>query len=234
MIRQIIAMGGGGFSMELDNLALDQFILTKTGKRQPSVCFIPTASGDAPDYIVHFYTAFSKLVCKPSHLSLFKLPTSDMEGFILEQDVIYVGGGNTRSMLSLWREWRMDEILQKAYQNGIILSGLSAGAICWFEQGVTDAVPGELGVLSCLGFLSGSCCPHFGEEPARRPAYHQLVSQEKILPGYGIDDGAALYFIDEQLNAVVSSRPDARAYTVRKVSGKIEERQLESTYLENL
>ena len=128
----------------------------------------------------------------------------------------------------------MDEILQKAYQNGIILSGLSAGAICWFEQGVTDAVPGELGVLSCLGFLSGSCCPHFGEEPERRPAYHQLVSQEKILPGYGIDDGAALYFIEGQLNAAVSSRPDARAYTVRKVSGKIEEREIESTYLGDL
>ena len=234
MTRQIIAMGGGGFSMEPDNLALDQFILTKTGKRQPSVCFIPTASGDAADDIVRFYSAFSKMVCKPSHLSLFKLPTLDLEGFILEQDVIYIGGGNTRSMLSLWREWGMDEILQKAYQNGIILSGLSAGAICWFEQGVTDAVPGELGVLSCLGFLSGRCCPHFGEEPERRPAYHQLVSQEKILPGYGIDDGAALYFIDGQLNAAVSSRPDARAYTVRKVSGKIEERQLESTYMENL
>jgi peptidase E len=234
MIRQIIAMGGGGFSMEPDNLALDQFILTKTGKRQPSVCFIPTASGDAPDYIVHFYTAFSKLVCKPSHLSLFKLPTSDLEGFILEQDVIYVGGGNTRSMLSLWREWRMDEILQKAYQNGIILSGLSAGAICWFEQGVTDSVPGELGVMSCLGYLSGSCCPHYGDEPERRPAYQQLISQEKILPGYGIDDGAALYFIDEQLNCAVSSRPDARVYKVRKISGEIEERKLESTYLEKL
>lgn len=234
MIRQIIAMGGGGFSMEPDNLALDQFILTKTGKRQPSVCFMPTASGDAADYVVRFYSAFSKLVCKPSHLSLFKLPTSDLEDFILEQDVIYVGGGNTRSMLSLWREWGMVEILQEAYENGSILSGLSAGAICWFEQGVTDSVPGELGVLSCLGFLSGSCCPHYGGEPERRPVYHQLISQEKILPGYGIDDGAALHFVDGQLNGVVSSRPNARAFNVRKVSGKIEEKQLEDTYLGDL
>ena len=101
--RQIIAMGGGGFSMEPDNLALDRYILEQTGKSRPVVCFLPTASGDADGYIVKFYSAFTKLDCQPSHLSLFRPPTADLEPFIFENDVIYVGGGNTRSMLALWR-----------------------------------------------------------------------------------------------------------------------------------
>ena len=108
-------MGGGGFSMEPDNLALDRYILEQSNKPAPSVCFLPTASGDADGYIVNFYSAFAKLECKPSHLSLFRLPTADLESFILEQDIIYVGGGNTRSMLALWDEWGLDKILHKEF-----------------------------------------------------------------------------------------------------------------------
>jgi len=231
-MKQIIALGGGGFSMEPDNLALDRYILKQINKSRPAVCFLPTASGDAEGYIVNFYAAFTKLDCRPSHLSLFNLPTADLESFVLEQDIIYVGGGNTRSMLALWREWSLDKILYQAWQQGVILSGLSAGAICWFEQGVTDSVPGRLGTLNCLGFLPGSCCPHYDGEAERRPAYQRLLSHCEILPGYGIDDGVALHFVDQELNHVVTSRPRARAYLVKRITDQVvKERPLPSIYL---
>jgi peptidase E len=230
-MKQIIAMGGGGFSMEPDNLALDRYVLAQTGKSQPKVCFLPTASGDAEGYVVNFYTAFTQLDCQPSHLFLFRLPTADLESFILEKDVIYVGGGNTRSMLALWREWGLDEILRTAWQNGVVLTGLSAGAICWFEQGVTDSVPGKLGPLDCLGLLPGSCCPHYDGETERRPAYHQLIADDDISPGYGIDDGAALHFVDQALKCVVGSRPNAQAYRAGKIAGEVNEQALDAIYL---
>ena len=110
---QIIAMGGGGFSMEPDNPLLDKYFVKRIGKRSPSVCFVPTAAGDADGYIVRFYAAFNRLPCKPTHLSLFRAP-KDLEKFVLSQDAIYVGGGNTKNMLALWREWNLDRILRKA------------------------------------------------------------------------------------------------------------------------
>ena len=230
-MRQIIAMGGGGFSMEPDNLALDRYVLAQTGKARPRVCFLPTASGDAEGYVVNFYTAFTQLDCQPSHLFLFRVPTADLTSFVLEKDAIYVGGGNTRSMLALWREWGLDRILKTAWENGIVLAGLSAGAICWFEQGVTDSVPGRLGPLDCLGLLPGSCCPHHDGETERRPAYQRLIAAGNISSGYGIDDGVALHFDDQALRYIVSSRRTAKAYRVAKTAGGVEERELEAVYL---
>ena len=226
-MKQIIALGGGGFSMEPDNLALDRYIIAQTGKSDPKICFIPTASAESPDYIVNFYVAFNKLGCHPTHLSIFRLPQADLEAFILEQDAIYVGGGNTRSMLALWREWNMDEIFRKAWQAGVLLAGISAGAICWFEQGVTDSVPNELGALDCLGFLKGSCCPHYDGEENRRPEFHRLLSEGKIQPGYALDDGVALHYCGEKLEKIVSSRPTARAYWLEEVDGEVREGALE-------
>jgi dipeptidase E len=230
-MKQIIAMGGGGFSMEPDNLALDRYVLAQTGKARPRVCFLPTASGDAESYVVNFYTAFTQLDCQPSHLFLFRVPTADLTSFVLEKDAIYVGGGNTRSMLALWREWGLDRILKTAWENGIVLAGLSAGAICWFEQGVTDSVPGRLGPLDCLGLLPGSCCPHYDGETERRPAYQRLIATGNISSGYGIDDGVALHFDDQALRCIVSSRRTAKAYRVAKTAGGVEERELEAVYL---
>jgi len=227
-MRQIIAMGGGGFSMESDNLALDRYVVKQTGKARPTVCFLPTASGDAETYCLRFYEAFASLDCRPSHLSLFHLPTADLESFVLEKDAIYVGGGNTRSMLVLWREWGLDAILRKAWHKGVVLAGLSAGAICWFEQGVTDSLPGQYTALPCLGFLRGSCCPHYDGEPERRPSYHRLLAEGKIAPGIALDNSAAAHFVDDKLSRVVCSRPHARAYMVEKAGGKTRERVLET------
>jgi peptidase E len=228
-LQQIIAMGGGGFSMEPENPRLDQFILAQTGKSSPAVCFIPPAPWQ--DYIDRFRAAFAKLPCRTSDLIFFPPPTADLESFILEKDVIYVGGGTTKSMLAVWREWNFPQILQKALQNGVILAGLSAGAICWFDWGVTDSIPGELTPLKCLGFLPGSNCPHYDGQPERRPAFHRLLQEGKIPPGYAADDGAALHFINGKLDRVVASRPNATAYRLTLENGKAIERALDARQL---
>ena len=230
-MRQIIAMGGGGFSMEPDNLLLDQYVLKQTMKDRPEICFLPTASAESTEYILNFYNAFGQLDCRPSYLSLFKPPTADLESFILEKDVIYVGGGNTKSMLTLWREWDLDIILRKAWEQGVILAGLSAGGICWFEQGVTDSIPGGLSPLDCLGFLPGSFCPHYDGEQERQPVYQDLVAKGAIKPGYAADDGAALHFLGNELTRVTSSRPDAKAYEVIRTESAFDEIQIQAFYL---
>jgi peptidase E len=226
-MQQIIAMGGGGFSMEPDNLALDRYILAQARSSNPAVCFLPTASGDADGYIVKFYAAFTALDCQPCHLSLFGRTPADINDYLLGQDVVYVGGGNTRSMLALWREWGVDLALRAAWEQGVVLAGLSAGAICWFEQGVTDSVAGGLGPLAGLGLLAGSCCPHYDGEAERRPAYRRMVAEGLIAPGYALDDGAALHFSGTELRSVVASRREAKAFRVALRSGAVEEQALE-------
>ncbi len=227
--RQIIALGGGGFSMEPDNLTLDRYILAQARTAEPAVAFIPTATGDADPYIVGFYTAFARLHCRPSHLSFFRR-TPDLRAYLLAQDVIYVGGGNTKSMLAVWREWGLPELLREAWTAGIVLAGVSAGAICWFEQGVTDSFADKLRPLTCLGFLPGSCCPHYDGEAERRPTYHQLLQTGAISNGFAIDDGAALHFVDTTVRGVVASRPGATAYRVQMQDGAVSEEALPVDY----
>lgn len=231
MKRQIIALGGGGFSMEPDNPLLDKYILKQTGKRNPKVCFVGTASGDAEGYILKFYTSFLKLSCTPTHLSLFNPPAKDLESFILGQDVIYVGGGNTKSLLALWKEWGLDVHLRAAWESGVVLAGISAGSICWFEEGLSDFLPGELNRLRCLGFLKGSNCPHYDGEENRRPAYHRLILGGEMSEGVAADDGVALHYVETGLEKAVSSRPDAKAYSVRRNSGRVEEEAIATVYL---
>jgi len=215
-MRQIIAMGGGGFSMEPDNPLLDQYILEQANKARPKICFIPTASGDADSYIEKFYSFFNQQDCEPSHLSLFKPHTRNLEEFILQQDIIYVGGGNTKNLLVLWKEWGLDKILKTAWEQGVILAGLSAGSICWYEEGITDSYGNKLEPLEALGFLTGSHCPHYDGEAERRPTYRQFVEQGTLQPGIAADDGAAVHYIDQEIKKIVSSRPAAKAYRVFK------------------
>jgi peptidase E len=215
-MRQVIALGGGGFSMEPENPLLDRYILQQSKKENPKVCFIGTASGDAEGYIERFYNFFRLEKCEPSHLSLFKPHTRDIKKFIMNQDIIYVGGGNTKNLMALWREWELDVILRQAYDKGTILAGLSAGSLCWFEEGITDSYGSELEPISCLGILRGSHCPHYDGEENRRPAYQQFIQAGTIGSGFAADDGVGLHFIDEELHRVVSSRPNAQGYRVDK------------------
>ena len=211
----IIAMGGGGFLMEPENAALDQYVLSQARRRNPAVCFVPTAGGDSDSAIGRFYAAFTKLRCRPTHRQLFDR-TPDLRTFFAAQDVIYVGGGNTKSMLAVWREWQIPELLRRAWRAGTVLAGVSAGAICWFDRGITDSWAGRLRPLPCLGFLPGTCCPHYDGEAERRPAVHRLVSRQTVGNVLALDDGAAAHFIGRKLARIVTSRPTAGAYRVQR------------------
>lgn len=229
--RQIIALGGGGFSEDPKNAALDLYILEQVPHKRPKVCFLPTASGDSEKYIKRFYSAFNRYKVKPSHLSLFQPPTNDLRDFILEKDIIYVGGGNTKNMLLLWRAWRVDSFLKAAYDRGVVLAGISAGAICWFEEGLTDSIPGTLTALECLGLIKGSFCPHFDREPERQPAYRDLILAQRMRAGFAVENDVALHFVNSKLYASISARKSAQAYFIEKIRGNISESKLRPKFL---
>ena len=214
MTRHIVAMGGGGFSMEPENTLLDDFILSLPRKRRPRVCFLGTASGDADGYIERFYKAMPRRRCDASHLALFRRKIVDTTAFLMRQDVIYVGGGNTANMLAIWRLHGVDRALRIAWRQGVILAGISAGANCWFEASSTDSFGPLSALRDGLGFLPGSVCPHYDGEKERRPTLHRFIASGRLPDGVALDDGAAAHFSGRKLAEVVSSRPQAKAYRV--------------------
>ena len=228
--RDIIAIGGGGFLAEPRNYALEKYILNETRKERPKVLMIATARGDDAEYVAKFHAAFGELGARTQHLPFFHR-TPDLRSLVLAQDAIFVGGGNTKSMLAVWREWGLPHILQLAQESGIVLGGQSAGAICWFEQGVTDSWADRLRPLDCMGFLPGSCCPHYDGEADRKPAYHSMVQSGELKAGYGIEDAVAVHFRDGRLERVVSKKAGARAYYVSAEAGTVKEDAIEATLL---
>jgi dipeptidase E len=231
--RQIIPIGGGGFYRDAENLELEKYVIRQAGGESPRVAFVPTASGEPDHYVSSFYSAFLKLGCRPSVLTFFKR-TPELRSFLLNQDVIYVGGGNTKSLLAVWRDWGVTEILREAWESGIVLTGVSAGAICWFEQGLTDSFSDGLKPLDCLGFLPGSCCPHYDGEAQRRPSYHRLLASGEISPGVAIEDWTGVHFKDTQIDRVVTSKRGARAYSMRAVHGSVQEAPLPAEFLDTM
>ena len=230
-------MGGGGFSMDEDTL-LDDFILGLARRQPARVCFVPTASGDSATYLVKFYRAFSGRAIA-SDLTLFGSPqlprrprtSAELERFALDQDVIYVGGGNTANMLALWRAHGLDNILRVAWEQGVVLSGLSAGMLCWFQASLSDSFGVSGPLRDGLGLLTGSACPHYdAEAQRRRPRYRELIASG-FPAGFGVDDGAALHFVGTELAEVVSSRPSAAAFRVRPSGDGVEEERLPVRHL---
>jgi peptidase E len=231
-LMQILAMGGGGFSMEPENPLLDDFLLSLARSARPKVCFIPTASADSDNYALRFYEAFAAKNCRPAHLPLFARKPGDLRAFILDQDILYVGGGNTVNLLAIWRAHGVDAILAEALRAGIVLSGISAGSICWFEAGVTDSFGPQLApITNGLAFLPGSNCPHYDGQPTRRPAFQKFVAEDKLPAGLAADDSCALHFVDGKLKEAVSSRQTARAYRVEKIDGRLTETPLPTRFL---
>jgi dipeptidase E len=233
---QIVALGGGGFSMERDSSLLDDYVLSLTGAARPRVCFLPTASGDADHYVVRFYRRFSPC-CEASHLSLFRRDQGtdgvedDLATHLLSQDLIYVGGGNMLSMLGAWRAHGLDAILRKAWRRGIVLCGPSAGSLCWFEQALS-AFHGAPRIVRGLGFLPYSNCVHYDAEPERRAEYQRFVA-DGMRPGFAAEDGVALHFRGTSLERVVSSRPDGGAFLVERHGERARETRLEVCFLGN-
>ncbi|MFM1896121.1 MAG: hypothetical protein RLZZ385_1195 [Pseudomonadota bacterium] len=236
-LGHIVAMGGGGFSMEPDNPLLDDFILSLSPRQPANICFVPTASADSAAYLVKFYRAFSGraiasdlTIFDPSPVSRRPANTSDLQGHVAAQDIIYVGGGNTANLLAIWRMHGLDRILREAWQQGKILAGISAGMICWFEDGLTDSF-GKLDRLGDgLGFIGGSACPHYDGEKDRPDAYRKAI-REGMPAGYAADDGVALHFIGTEFVEAVSSRSNASAYRVASVDGDVQETCMQTRYL---
>jgi peptidase E len=228
---QIVAMGGMVLPPDLDNLLLVKYFLEQTARRKPKVLFVGTATGDAESARLRFYAGFSQFECKPSHLSFFSRTPRDLQSLALEQDAIFVGGGNTRSMLAVWRDWGFDECLKTAWQRGVVLGGGSAGSICWFDHGVTDSIAGPLTALPCLGFLTGSNCPHYDSERHRRPTFRKLVAHGSMPAGTAADDGVGLHYIDGKLARAVSNRRGAKGYRVTVSGKRAIERPLPTHYL---
>jgi peptidase E len=222
-LRQIIVVGGGGFSDEPDNPLLDLYIIAQSKKQKPKICFLPTAGADPDDYIQRFYKAYEKFPCVPSHLALTrdKMTLKMIESFILTQDIIFAGGGNPNFLMKVWRETGMDKILKKAWKKGIILSGMSAGAMCWFQDAFTNLRNDtEYRKVNAMGLLKGSFCPHY-HRPELIEVYDKMISKGLVSNGFGVEDGTALHFMGTKLYKVVSSRSGSKAYKIRKRFGKI-------------
>ena len=203
--------------MEAGNPLLDDYVLSLADAERPKVCFLPTASGDADHYIVRFYRHFARSA-QASHVSLFRRDKGcgavegDIAAHLVEQDVIYVGGGNVISLLGTWRAHGIDDAIAEAWRRGTILCGLSAGSLCWFAEALT-AFHGPPRRIDGLGLLPFSNCVHYDAEPRRREDYLRLVG-DGMRPGFAAQDGAALHFAGTELARVVSSRPHARAFRV--------------------
>ena len=230
--RHIVAMGGGGFSMEPRNPMLDNFVLSLARrKRRPRVCFIGTASGDSDSYIRRFYEAFPPSRADSIHLAFFERRVRDLKSFVMDQDVIYVGGGSSANLLAVWRLHGLDRALRAAWNAGVVMAGISAGAICWFEDGITDSFGMPPRALNDgLGFVRGACCPHYDGEEYRRPVLLRLI--KRGFPAtLALDDGAAAHFVGTRLVEVVSSRPKARAIRVEFSRGAVIEKALPVRYL---
>jgi peptidase E len=220
-VRQVVAMGGGGWTM--DDPVLDRFVVEVAGVERPRICFVPTASGDHP--------ASERF--DASILWLFDREVSDVGSFLGEQDIVYVGGGNTVSMLAVWRAHGVDEALRAAYEAGVVMAGISAGANCWFEACTT--VSFQLGradpLRDGLGLVAGSFTPHYDAEEVRRPALLELVGSGELPAGYACDEFAAVHLVEGELREAVASRPGARAFRVEAVDGRVQETPLETCLL---
>ena len=217
--RHILAIGGIGprGSQDLRLPRLIAHALELSGAAAPRVCVLNTANGDNQESYVRMYSMLTQHGASASHVQLFPMPSvTDPQGHLLTQDVIFVGGGSVANMLAVWRVHGLDEIMRAAWEAGIVLAGVSAGAICWFSGGTTDSFGTELRPFAAgLGMLPGTYCPHYSSEPTRRPAYHAFIAAGMLTAGLACDDGAAAHFADAELAGIVSDRPGATGYLVQ-------------------
>ena len=220
-----ILIAGGGF-----NEAFIRYMAQLTGKKRPKLCYLPTASADSPSGIISWFRNCAALDVEPSVQESFiasTRQTRSWEEVFLSVDGIVCSGGNTLNQQAIWKAQGIDAVLRKAWDQGIVLGGASAGSLCWFEEGTTDSRPKELSTVQCLGFIKGSHSPHYDREPGRRPLYQKLIGSGQMKPGYACDNDAGIYFEDNAVKRVVATRADAKVYYVSVVNGKVTERLME-------
>jgi dipeptidase E len=218
----ILAMGGGGFTSPPGDPALDELVLELCGRREPRILFLPTASGDPNEQIAAFHATYGHRAALATVLSLFRRhgDPRTLREIVLAHDVVYVGGGYMRNLLAIWTAHGLDAVLREAWERGIVLAGLSAGAMCWFAAGVTKSF-GPPEPTAGLGFLPGSLSVHADGEPERLPVWLEAVRHGEVPGGWAADDGVGLVFAGEELARVVSARPDRTALRVDAVGGEL-------------
>lgn len=228
-----MAMGGARSTMDRRNDPLHDYVLELTGKSNPAVLFLGTATGDDPGYIVSFYETFNSARCRPRHLSLFNREHDDITELMVGADVVHVGGGNTANMLDVWKRQGVDLLLHQALARGAVLTGGSAGGICWFEGGTTDSYGPTLQALSeGLGMVKGSFCPHYDSGQQRRPLFHAALLDGALPDGYAAWDRAAIRFdAGGGLVEAVTAQQGASALKVFVSGGLVVEEELPSRYL---
>jgi dipeptidase E len=232
-MRRILAIGGGGFMMEDAPSPIDKQIVSLTGKARPRICYLSTPSGDLPAHLDKFHTAYGDLGSDTSHLAFFRqpdarsIPVADFAVRLLDLDAIFVGGGNTRSALAVWREWGVDTALRRAWENGVLLAGMSAGAMCWYEAGLTDSFWGPTyRPLDCLGLLPGGCAVHYGSDPKRRTSLYAALEAGAIPASIAIDDFAAVLYEGTSVDRVFSWRSGSTARRVDREAESVIETAL--------
>jgi dipeptidase E len=232
--RRIFAVGGAYMSGSSPYPLLN-YVLSLSARPNPIVLCLPTSRGDSPEWLVGWYETMNQLPCRPRHLRVYG-PTKSLPDFekqLLAADIIFVPGGNSVNMLAIWKAQGIDVILRKAWERGIVLTGESAGTVCWFEQTITDSRPGALSPLECLGWLKGSACVHYNVEAQRKPMYHKLVGEGQVTPGIAIDDGVGLLFEGDKLVKVLSVSEKATAYQVRRDGDRVIEEPMKAVLLAN-
>lgn len=229
----LIALGGGGFTCKPGDPPLDDLILQASGAREPRILFLPTAGGDAGDQIASFHATFGARHCRAEHLSLFRLEDSprSLREIVLDQDVVYVGGGSMRNLLAIWAAHGLDSLLLDAYRSGVALAGLSAGAMCWFAGGVTRS-SGVPEPIEGLGLLDHSLSVHADGDPQRLPVWLDAVRSGVLPGGWAVDDGAGLVFENGRLTRIVSARPGAGAVRADAVGGELVRNRVAGDLLE--
>ena len=208
-----VVLLGGGFS-DHEYVELDNYLIAAAPTSEPRICFVPTASGDSKGYVERFYDGLSGSGCALSHLDLFRRSVVDLDAFLAEQDVVYVGGGNTANLLAIWHLHGLDSALRRAYARGTVLAGISAGSSCWFDSSLTDSFGGLAPLRDGLGLIPGSFCPHYNTERERPQIYREAVRAGSLPPGLGLDDGAAARFTNEELVDVYRALPAANLHEV--------------------
>ncbi len=212
---RILAIGGHEFTSRDGNGAICDLIVELADSAHPRICLLPTASGDPADQIAGFRRAFGARGCDPSAISLFRLGTErvDVRARLLAQDAIYVGGGSLVNLLAIWRAHRIEDVLGECLREGILVCGQSAGAMCWFESGITSS-SGAPAPASGLGVLAGSACVHYDAERGRRERFKAAIASGNLPPGLGLSDQTAVLFEDGSLHEAFSARAGAEVWSV--------------------
>ena len=222
-MKKIVAIGGGEIGRPgypIETTQIDKEIIRLTGKKNPKLLFIPTASSDSESYFKVVKKHFGEMLgCKTDVLYLIKekLSKKEIKDKILKSDIIYIGGGNTLKMMKIWRKNDVDKILKEAYKKGIVLSGLSAGSICWFKWGNSDSrkftnPSADLIKVSGLGLINALHCPHYDFEKERKTDLKKMMRKTSGV-AIAIENCCAIEVIDGKYR-IISSKPSANAYKV--------------------